>query len=373
MMKFKSFINKEGRALAERRAKELIKTKKFSEAKQLLSENLEDSNKPTRTRHIVNDATIEKLGELLNENPNGVMLYRDEISGFLKTIDREDRSNDRAFYLEAFNGLGSYTFDRIGRGTVEINSVCLAILGNIQPGVLRPYLNQASSGRTGDDGMIQRFQLMVWPDLTAWQHVDRWPDKAARDKAFDVFTRLADWEGFEEPARFSDEAQKLFDAWFCNLPQELRTDDIYPALESHYGKYKSLIPSIALLIHLADDEHHSAIVGADAVSKSIAWSKYLKTHAERVYSSALDTVDANAKTILSKVESGKLLEGFCTGEVMRGGWIGLNSLEAIKAALLRLVEYGWLKQITNTPKSVGGRPSIRYQVNPKILHNAPNE
>jgi putative DNA primase/helicase len=105
-----------------------------------------------------------------------------------------------------------------------------------------------------------------------------------------VFTRLADWEGLKEPARFSEEAQKLFDAWFCNLHQELRADDIYPALESHYGKYKSLIPSLALLIHLADDEHHSAAVGTDAVNKAIAWSEYLKSHAERVYSSALDPI-----------------------------------------------------------------------------------
>ncbi|MEQ1739645.1 MAG: DUF3987 domain-containing protein [Methyloglobulus sp.] len=102
------FINKEGRVLAEKQAKALIKDKKFAAAKQVLLENPEQPDKPTRTRYLVNDATVEKLGELLNENPNGLMLYRDEISGFLKTIDREDRSNDRAFYLECFNGLGRY-------------------------------------------------------------------------------------------------------------------------------------------------------------------------------------------------------------------------------------------------------------------------
>jgi Protein of unknown function (DUF3987) len=258
------FINKEGRKLAENQAKVLIKEKKFSAAKQVLLENPEEPGKPTRARYLVNDATIEKLGELLNENPNGLMLYRDEISGFLKTIDREDRSNDRAFYLECFNGLGRYTYDRIARGTIDIQSLCLAILGNIQPGVLRPYLNQAAKGAMGDDGMIQRFQLMVWPDLTDWQHVDQWPDTEAKNKAFAVFERLAEWEGFSEPARFDEAAQKLFDAWFCGLHQELRADDISPAIESHFGKYKSLIPSLAVLIHLVDDETHSLIVGVGA-------------------------------------------------------------------------------------------------------------
>jgi hypothetical protein len=362
-----SFIDKEGRALAEKQAKALIKDGKFAQAKQILLENPEETAKPTRKRYLVNDATIEKLGELLNENPNGLMLYRDEISGFLKTIDREDRSNDRAFYLEAFNGLGSYTFDRIGRGTIDIESVCLAMLGNIQPGVLRPYLNQASKGGSGDDGMIQRFQLMVWPDLNAWRHIDQWPDKQAKDEAFDVFTRLADWEGYKEPARFSHESQTLFDDWFCTLHVEVRAEGIPEVMESHYGKYKSLIPSIAVLIHLADDEAHSATVGTDAVKKAIAWSKYLKSHAERVYSSALDTVDANAKTILTKIESGKLLDRFSAGDILRGGWTGLDSLEDVNSALTRLMDYSWLKQVTTRPEAGTGRPSIRYHVNPVIF------
>lgn len=41
--------------------------------------------------------------------------------------------------------------------------------------------------------MIQRYQLMVWSDLTEWRHVDQWPDKTAKDGVFEVFTRLADW------------------------------------------------------------------------------------------------------------------------------------------------------------------------------------
>ncbi|NOS76296.1 MAG: DUF3987 domain-containing protein [Methyloglobulus sp.] len=365
------FINKEGRVLAEKQAKALIKDKKFAAAKQVLLENPEQPDKPTRTRYLVNDATVEKLGELLNENPNGLMLYRDEISGFLKTIDREDRSNDRAFYLECFNGLGRYTYDRIGRGTIDIESLCLAILGNIQPGVLRPYLNQAAKGATGDDGMIQRFQLMVWPDLTDWQHVDQWPDKEAKNKAVAVFERLAAWQGFSEPARFDEAAQKLFDAWLCELHQELRADDIPPAIESHFGKYKSLIPSLAVLVHLADDESHRLIVGVDAIKKAIAWGDYLKSHALRVYGAALDPVNANAKTILDKIESGKLSDGFGTRDILRGGWTGLDTLDNVNAALSRLVEYGWLKQLTLPGSAKGGRPSIRYQIHPKILLNIP--
>jgi len=81
-------------------------------------------------RYLVNDATVEKLGELLNHNPNGLLLFRDELSGFLHTMDRPGHENDRAFYCEAWNGTGAYTYDRIGRGT-------LAVVIGMSPPVLR--------------------------------------------------------------------------------------------------------------------------------------------------------------------------------------------------------------------------------------------
>src|SRR5215831_18286773 len=75
---------------------------------------------PVERRHIINDATIEKLGELLNQNRNGLLLFRDELAGFLRTMDREGHESDRAFYCEAWNGNNAFTYDRIGRGTLHI-------------------------------------------------------------------------------------------------------------------------------------------------------------------------------------------------------------------------------------------------------------
>src|SRR5229473_3325540 len=126
-------------------------------------------------RYLVNDTTVEKLGELLNHNPNGLLLFRDELSGFLHTMERPGRENDRAFYCEAWNGTGAYTYDRIGRGTLHIRAACLSVLGGIQPGPLERYLREVFAGR-GDDGLIQRFQLAVWPAVGGqWRNVDRWP------------------------------------------------------------------------------------------------------------------------------------------------------------------------------------------------------
>src|SRR5262249_34854389 len=136
-----------------------------------------ETPEPTERRYIVNDSTVEKIGEILNQNPRGLLLFRDEITGFLRTLDREGHESDRAFYLEAWDGRGSYVYDRIGRGTIHIKSVTLSILGGIQPGPLSLYLRQTISGGTSDDGLMQRFQLLVFPDVSKeWKNVDRWPD-----------------------------------------------------------------------------------------------------------------------------------------------------------------------------------------------------
>ncbi len=124
---------------------------------------------PTRRRYIVNDSTIEKLGEILSDNANGVLCFRDELSGFLRSLEKEGHECDRAFYLEAWKGTGRFTYDRIGRGTVDIEAAIVSILGSIQPGPLRAYLRAAVADTEGADGLIQRFQLAVYPDVTTNQ------------------------------------------------------------------------------------------------------------------------------------------------------------------------------------------------------------
>lgn len=44
------------------------------------------ADEPTRRRYLTNDTTVEKLGELLNKNPNGIIVFRDELSGWLRSL-----------------------------------------------------------------------------------------------------------------------------------------------------------------------------------------------------------------------------------------------------------------------------------------------
>jgi len=88
----------------------------------------QDVAQPIRRRFMVNDSTVEKLGEILNENPNGVLSFRDELIGLLKSLEKEGQEGARSYYLEAWNGTGRYTYDRIGRGTIDIEAAIVSLI-----------------------------------------------------------------------------------------------------------------------------------------------------------------------------------------------------------------------------------------------------
>ena len=71
---------------------------------------------PQAKRYITSDRTYEALGELLVADPNGILVFRDELVSLLKTLDREEYTAARGFFLSAWSGKQPYTFDRIIRG-----------------------------------------------------------------------------------------------------------------------------------------------------------------------------------------------------------------------------------------------------------------
>lgn len=319
--------------------------------------------KPTMRRLIVNDATVEKLGELLNESPNGLVLVRDELSGWMARMNASDAGAERAFWLEAFNGTGSYTFDRIGRGCTRIESVTVALIGGIQPSKLAPLVRGAASGQS-DDGLIQRFQMAVWPDLPAtWAWRDRKPCPAAKAAYIDLFKRLDKLPRFN-PAnpdvpvlKFDTHALGLFADWQTGLQTGIRqTRDMPAALESHLLKMPQTVARLAGLFALIDARD---MIDQTAMLRALAMSDYLRTHSEKVYGLATDGPMAAARMLLDRRD--RLPEKFTAREVQRKGWSGLTTAHDVDEAIEVLSEYGWLRTEQVTHGEFGGRPALVHR------------
>jgi len=176
---------------------------------------IDQPTEPTMRRYVVNDSTVEALADLLVENPWGVLVYRDEVHGLLCSMDRQGQEGARGFYLTGYDGNQGHAVDRIGRGHSYVPRVCMAMLGGIQPGKVQSYVREAVNGGAGDDGLLQRFGLAVWPDVEReFKLVDRWPDTPAKQAAWAVFERLNGLlpatDDDPQEWRFSPEAQAIF-------------------------------------------------------------------------------------------------------------------------------------------------------------------
>lgn len=337
---------------------------------------------PTMRRYLVNDATVEKLADLLVTNPWGLTVYRDELHGLLCSMDRQGQEGARGFYLTGYDGNQGHAVDRIGRGESYVPRVCMAMLGGIQPGKVQSYVRDAVAGGAGDDGLLQRFGLAVWPDIDRdFNHVDRWPDTAASQRAWAVFERLnqlhpaTDTEPQEW--RFSPAAQELYREWVVPFESEIRGDELHPALVSHLAKYRKLIPALALIFALVDTPDSGNVIHEAELIRAMGWGDYLRTHAERLYAAAVIPETAGAHALLAKIKAGKLhdsegvlLDAFEPWRISTKGWARLTTPDEVRKAANVLADYGWLAREVTAPSAKGGRPSERYLIHPMLLGGA---
>jgi hypothetical protein len=87
---------------------------------------------------------VEKLGELLRENPAGLLVLRDERVGLIATWEREGREGERAFFLETWNGNQNFDTGLHWAREHQHPEPCASIFGGIQPDKLTVYLEQAA-------------------------------------------------------------------------------------------------------------------------------------------------------------------------------------------------------------------------------------
>ena len=329
---------------------------------------------PQPERLVVNDSTYQKLTDILQWCPRGLLVVKDELVGLLEQLASEGQEGARAFYLQAWNGNSQYKVDRVGRGSLVIKRLAIWLVGGIQPGKLQAYVRQAVLGGNGDDGLLQRFQLIVWPDVSSgWLNVDRHPDVAALNAVHDTFQYLRSLSPSAIGARtwlgggpaylhFTTEAQAQYDAIRTTLEIALRKGERHPALESHFAKYPSLLATLALVIHLID--RGTGPVTLSALEKAAKWVIYLGAHAKRVYSVATNGAAHSAKALAEKIKNGQLQDGFSAREVHRKQWSYLTTLHDVREAIEWLADAEWLKEVDNRAGTSG---RFTYAINPLAL------
>lgn len=330
---------------------------------------------PPMQRYVTHDATIEKLSVLLRDNPRGLLLYRDELMGWLRSMDRDGHEGDRTFYLEAWTGKGTYSVDRICRELAP-HPLCVSVFGGIQPGPLASYIHAAAADAEGADGFMQRFQLAVWPQLSEdFVFIDRRPDREASDRACEVFRRVdllkpielgASQDGELWFLRFADDAQGVFSSWFKRLEQRLRQrNGMHPAMQAHLSKYRGLCPRLALLFHVVEcvNDGTGGPVSLTALRLAIRWCEFLEVHAARIYGAVVNPGQHAARELAARLRGGQIPSPFHPRDIYRREWRGLTSVAAVQGGLDVLASLRWVRRHS---RKTPGRAAQEYVINPKI-------
>ena len=83
-------------------------------------------------------------------------------------------------------------------------------------------------------------------------------------------------------------------------------------------------------------------VGLDALIRTIAWGRYLESHARRIYAVAVTPDSLEAVALGKKIPAGDLPATFALHDIYRNGWISLTTCEAAGRAVEMLLDLDWL-------------------------------
>ena len=186
---------------------------------------------PTRPRMIVEDVTMQALGRVLVENPHGLLLARDELSGWVRSFDQftSGAGADLARWLEIYRA-GPLRVDRAGRGgSLFVPRAAVSICGTIQTDILPRVFGEEHQAA----GLLARFLLAAPPEpARQWSAIQSalMPDVAELVKRFELLRKLDLPEDGKRPQalELAPEAIELYGSWFTDQEARRRTTGAGP-------------------------------------------------------------------------------------------------------------------------------------------------
>jgi hypothetical protein len=335
-----------------------------------MPEEAEEPDAPVRPRIRVADVTTEKLGALAAALPRGLLLVRDELSGWLGTFDRYGGGgSDRAFAIEQYGGR-SYVVDLMKTPEpLRIRHLSIGVLGGVQPDKLPDIIEGP------DDGLASRL-LWTWPDSTLGFTLAR--HRVDEADARHAFMRLAELRmgtdelGFPEPLRLrlSEGAENEIEAFAAEMKR--RAEEASGIFAGSLGKARGHVLRLSLVLeHLwwcgemvtrePTSVNEKAVLAAAGLVDG-----YFIPMAERVYGdAAIPVSERGAMTLARHIRKVGLVE-FNARELRREIGGRLREAAAMEDACQALVEAGLVRPRFTRAGHRRGREARNYEVNPAL-------
>lgn len=255
-------------------------------------EDLIPPDRPVPWRILCSDVTVEALAGILEYSPRGLLLERDELSGWIKGFDqyKKGQGADAAHFL-SMHRAGELLVDRkTNMGIIHVPRAALSVTGGIQPMILKRALGKEHL----DNGLAARLLLAMPPRLPKrWSDAEISPSTALRfSELYDCLLDLdfgIDGGGNKIPIDLPL-TESGMESWidFYNLhgEEQARLDG---NLAAAFSKLEGYCARFALVIHLiraqTEDptlEANEAIDSA-SISAGVTLTRWFAYETERVY------------------------------------------------------------------------------------------
>lgn len=226
---------------------------------------------PPYLQTTIKDATIEKVINILAQNPDGCILSADEMAGFLNRMNAYKSGDDVQKWLELWNGR-PIVLQRVSREVDKVESPFCHIVGGIQVGIL----DMLSRKENEHNGFYQRF-LFVYPkpDPKSDWFTDDYPDIVEHDYAVFISKMLEMRNSnFKTNYKMDTEAERLFASWYDYKNRQYnaaQTDQVKGII----AKYQEYCLRLACIIQVMNDyEHRTGIVTVQSIERAIRLTEY---------------------------------------------------------------------------------------------------
>ncbi len=236
---------------------------------------------PQCRQYILKDYTPEALAKVHAFNNRGLLIYRDELKGWIDDFGRYNKSGEQSTILSLFNR-DAITINRKGEGPIiNIPEPLVLITGGMQPDLLPDF----AKDKRAESGFMACF-IFTYPEHQGRPGYLEGTVPQEMMQTFDNYLDALTCLPEKHELSFDTEAKLEYIAWYNNNDNIINsTNDAY--LRGSYGKLPIVCSRLIVVVYgmwlvFSEDETHNR-VSVHHVNTAIEIMEYFRSTAEKVY------------------------------------------------------------------------------------------
>lgn len=241
-------------------------------------------DKPVFKLYVISDSTPEARNQVLSVNPNGILLYRDELKGMIDDFCRYAKSGELSQMLSMFDS-DTIVVNRKSDEPLLIKDPFMSIIGSIQPSVL---VDTFGNDNMMNNGFNQRW-LFCYPEsgMPEMYNDVSIPQSVISDwKDFIYNLIMYDFSVMGGKIYIRGEAKRVYIDYYNSLQIKKASADDY--LSSVYSKLQIHVIRWAGVAHILGNSPTSIDITPEEMEYSVRCMDYFERCALKVYRMLLE-------------------------------------------------------------------------------------